>query len=97
MASVGRASRSKRGGRPAQGADAGRVVLWGVLMDGSLGNFLFPDSATAEREARRLREEHPASTLEWAQVGVQLLMRRPLRPKIGRMQRVPDGLEAPGP
>ena len=83
---MGRASRRKRVGALADG----RVVLWGVLMDGQLGSQLQPDAESAERVARALREEHPASVLEWCQVGVVLLMRRPLRPKIDVVR-----LEAP--
>lgn len=79
---MGKASRSKREGKPATGANRGAVVLWAVLMDGQLGSFLFPDVEQARAAAVRLREEHPASVVEWAQVGITLLMRRPLPPKI---------------
>ena len=77
---MGRASRAKRDGRTAPAHE--RAVLWGVLMDGQLGSQLQPTREQAELVARALREEHPASVVEWAQVGVTLLMRRPLRPKI---------------
>lgn len=79
---MGKASREKRDGKPATGAQQGAVVLWAVLADGQMGNVLFPDMEAAKAEALKLREAMPASTVEWAQVGVTLLMRRPLRPKI---------------
>lgn len=85
---MGKASRQKREGRA---AGRGSVVLWGVLADGQLGNTLFPTMEAARAAAVALREEMPASTVEWAQVGVTLLMRRPMRPKIERV-----GLVVPG-
>lgn len=83
---MGRASRSKRDGRPA----ADRVVLWGVLVDGMLGSQLQGTREAAETVARALREEHPASVVEWAQLGITVLMRRPMRPKLDVVR-----LEAP--
>jgi len=79
---MGKARAAKRQGKPATGAAKGAVVLWAVLADGQMGNVLFPDMESARTEAHRLREAMPASTVEWAQVGVTLLMRRPMRPKI---------------
>ena len=90
---MGKASSSKRKGKPATGASKGAVVLWGVLMDGQLGSYLFPTMEMAEQSARKLREEHPASTLEWCQVGITLLMRRPLKPKIETLRSIPATLE----
>lgn len=82
---MGRASTAKRDGRPAKDE---RVVLWAVLCDGQMGNFLFPDRRAAESSALALREERPASVVEYAQVGVELLMRRPFRPKIERVRAI---------
>jgi hypothetical protein len=75
---MGKASRSKATGKPA----VGTAVLWAVLVDGRLADHLFPDMRAAKTAALALREDMPASTVEWAQVGITLLMRRPLRPKI---------------
>lgn len=75
---MGKAARAKREGAPAEG----RIVLWAVLVDGQMGSYLFPDMASARATAVRLRDERPASVVEYAQVGVQLLLRRPMRPKI---------------
>ena len=83
---MGKASREKREGRPAKG---GSVVLWGVLVDGQIANYLFPDMEQARATATRLREEMPASTVEYAQVGITLLMRRALRPKIDTVRLAP--------
>lgn len=87
---MGRASREKREGKPND--DELRVVLWCVLMDGQIGSQLFPDAAAAEKVARALRDEHPASILEWGQVGMVLLSRRPLRPKIEKVRVEPVAL-----
>lgn len=76
---MGKASRSKREGRPAHDE---RVVLWAVLVDGQMGNYLFPDRHAAYSQALKLREQMPASQVEIVQVGITLLLRRQLRPKI---------------
>jgi len=89
---MGKASREKREGREVK--EDLRVVLWGVLMDGQLGSQLQPTAEAAEKVARALREEHPASILEWCQIGIVVLSRRPLRPKID-VVRAADALEAP--
>jgi hypothetical protein len=82
---MGKASRAKREGRPADGSTA---IFWAVLADGQIGNYLFPDMASAKAAAVKLREEMPASVVEWAQVGVTLLVRRPMRPKIEAVRAV---------
>lgn len=82
---MGRASRAKREGKPA----ADKIVLWGVLMDGQLGSQLQPDLESARRVAMMLREQHPASVVETAQLGITVLLRRPYKPKIEAVRVAP--------
>lgn len=66
-------------------SDVDKAELWGVMMDGRLGNQVFPTAQAAMTVAVGLRQAHGASVVEVARLDVVILS----RVRLPRMIAVP--------